>query len=237
MYQKKISQEEEKFFKCLERLDNSYEMLSAVFKDLGLKEKRWDILRMIKYIKWDIPKSENKYYLIFEPYIEKVLLMSGNEIRSYYLKFSNLQDDFKEDEKDFQYLEKIKKELIPLNFSEKQCKLISYREQCIIEKYENRLSKTSKDYQSLIRKNEKELNKININLDSEFTKNNSNKIISKLNNDRLNEIIKLFNNNKQIFFNDKVHYILSIEFKKTNLYFSEVALDVTTNKLYWLNNG
>lgn len=152
MYQKNISKEESNFYKCLERLDNSYEMLSSVFKDLGLKEKRWDILRMIQYIKWDIPKSQNKYYLRFEPYIEKVLLMSENEIRSYYLKFSNLQDDFKDDDKDLQYLENVKKELIPLNFNEKQCKLISYREQCIIEKYENRLNKQYKAYQKEIKR-------------------------------------------------------------------------------------
>lgn len=130
IYQKTITQEEKNFYKCLDRLDNSYELLAIVFKDLGLKMKPWDIKRELNVMKFDVPKEDNKYYNKYEKYILRVLELSENEVRKYFLENPNIKDDFKE--LDFQREDKkikeIKDHFMILGASEKMCKLIAYRE-------------------------------------------------------------------------------------------------------------
>lgn len=147
MFQRNSTIEEKKYYKALERLDNSFEMLVIVFKDLGLKQKPWDIKRKLNVLKFNCPKEENNYYLEFEPYIDRIIDMSENEIRKYFLTSKIIQDDIKElnFKKEDNKLKEVQQDLQILGFTDKQCKLICFRELTIEEEYEIKLAKKDKE--------------------------------------------------------------------------------------------
>ena len=142
-FQHNPSIQETKFYKVLSRLCNSYELLVVVMKDLGHKEKRWDILRKLNQIKFN---DTNEYYLEFEKYFDRILLMSENEVRRYLLENPYIKDDLKELDfsREDRKLKSIKNDLSVLGFTESQCKLICFRELTIEEKYESELAKRDK---------------------------------------------------------------------------------------------
>lgn len=152
MYQKKTTEEEKLYYHVCDRLENNLELVAYVMRDLGLKQKRSDILRKFRYLKFDKPKEENEYFLEFEQYFNRIKNLSQNEINYYKLEINNLEDEFK-DRLDFTKEEKklkvIKKDLEPLGFTETQIKLICFRELNIEEMYDKKIAKLNKKIRTL----------------------------------------------------------------------------------------